>query len=185
MRSVPVVHSVHFYETHDALIDRLSGIVYSGLLIGNSVLLVCSEQHREQLMQSLERLEVNVRDHARQGRFCIYDASEMLAMFMVDGQPDDHLFRASVGKALADAKKAARSKDSGLTVFGEMVAVLWEDGNKDGALALEKLWNRLMQDRAFHLHCAYPNWLFDENEADLQDICRVHTHVMGSASAAA
>ena len=185
MGSLPTVHSVHFYESHDALIGRLSGIVHSGLLIGNSVLLVCTAEHREQLLQSMERLEVNVRDPARQGRFSIYDASQMLAMFMVDGQPDAGLFVASVGRVLAEGKKAARSKDGGLTVFGEMVAVLWEDGNKDGAMALERLWNRVMEDRAFHLHCAYPNWLFDDGEAELQDICRVHTHVLGTAPAAA
>ncbi|HZP24157.1 MAG TPA: MEDS domain-containing protein [Terriglobales bacterium] len=183
MSSLPAVHSVHFYENHGALIERLCGIVSSSLLIGNSVLLVCSEEHRVDLVGSLERLQVDVRDHARQGRFSMFDASEMLSMFMVDGRPDEHLFLASVGKVLAEAKKAARSKHEGLTVFGEMVAVLWEKGNKAGAVALEKLWNRAMQRRAFHLHCAYPSRLFEEDEAELQEIYRAHTHVVGDARA--
>ncbi len=183
MSSFAPVHSVHFYDTHDALIDRLSGVVCSGLLIGNSVLLVCTAEHRTQLLKTLERLEVDVRDYARAGRFTMCDASEMLAMFMADGLPDPGLFMSSVGKLLLDAKKAARSREQGLTIFGEMVAVLWEKGNKAGALALEKLWNDAMQERAFHLHCAYPGWLFDGDEGELRHICDLHSHVFGAAVA--
>ncbi len=183
MATLAPVHSVHFYKTHDALIDRLCGVVCSGLLIGNSVLIVCTEEHRTQLIKALERLEVNVRDYARKGRFSICDATEMLAMFMVDGLPDSRLFMSSVGKLLADAKKAARSREKTLTVFGEMVAVLWEQGNKAGALALEDLWNGLMQERVFHLHCAYPGWLFSKDETEFDDICAAHSHVLGLAPA--
>ena len=185
MGSLPAVHSVHFYESHEALIDRLCGVVSSGLLIGNSVLLICTQQHRSQLIKALQRLQVKVRNHARQGRFALYDARELLATFMVDGQPDDDRFLGSIGKVLGDAKKAARSKEAGLTVFGEMVSVLWEAGNKHGALALERLWNRTMEDRAFHLHCAYPGWLFQSDRADLQELYQVHTHVLGTAGSAA
>jgi hypothetical protein len=184
MRSLPTVHSVHFYENHDALIERLCGIVSSSLLIGNSVLLVCTEEHRAELIRSLDRLEVDVRDHARQGRFLMYDAGEMLSAFMVGRRPDEERFRGCVGKVLGEAKKAARSRRGGLTVFGEMVAVLWEKGNKAGAVALEKLWNHAMQERAFHLHCAYPTWLFQEDDADLQEIYHAHTHILGDARVA-
>ena len=183
MTSSARVHSVHFYDNHDALIDRLTGIVCSGLLIGNSVLLVCTAEHRMQVLKSLERLEVDVRDHARKGRFTLCDASEMLSLFMVSGLPDPELFMGSVGKLLMDSKKAARSREQGLTVFGEMVAVLWEKGEKAGALALEKLWNDAMQERAFHLHCAYPGWLFDGDEGEIRPICELHTHVAGAALA--
>ena len=179
MGNLAPVHSVHFYESHDSLIDRLCGVVCSGLLIGNSVLIVCTEEHRAQLIKALERLEIDVRNYAREGRFSICDASELLAMFMVDGLPDADLFMTSVGRLVIDAKKAARSKDQGLTVFGEMVAVLWEQGNKAGALALETLWNCAMQERVFHLHCAYPGWIFGGGDAELRDICECHSHILG------
>ena len=185
MGTLPQVHSVHFYDSHDSLIDRLCGIVSSGLLIGNSVLMVCTEEHRRQLVKELERLEIDVRDYARKGRFSICDATEMLAKFMVDGVPEANLFSSSMGRLLMQAKKAARSRAQGLTVFGEMVAVLWENGNKSGALALEELWNRTMEEKAFHLHCAYPSWLFSESETEMQHICQVHSHVLEAASPAA
>jgi hypothetical protein len=182
MASLAPVHSVQFYDNHEALIDRLSGVVCSGLLIGNSILIVSTATHRTQLMKALERLEVDVRNYAREGRFAMCDAEEMLAMFMVDGVPDNKLFMASVGKLLMEAKKAASSKEQGLTVFGEMVALLWEEGNKSGALALETLWNDVMNERAFHLHCAYPRWLFG-SEAEFAVICGSHSHILGLAPA--
>src|SRR5450631_3637250 len=140
------VHSVQFYDTHQALIDRLCGVVSSALLVGNSVLIVATKDHRDSLMKALQRLEVKVRDYAREDRFTMCDAEEMLSKFMVNGLPDPKLFLSSVGELLTDVKKAARSKDKGLTVFGEMVAVLWDKGNKAGALALEKLWNDLLHE---------------------------------------
>jgi hypothetical protein len=182
MANLARVHSVQFYDDHEALIDRLCGVVCSGLLIGNSILIVSTAAHRTQLIKALERLEVDVRNYAREGRFTMCDAEEMLAMFIVNGFPDPELFMASVGKLLMDAKKAASSKEQGLTVFGEMVAILWEGGNRSGALALEALWNNVMNERAFHLHCAYPRWLFG-NEAEYADICGSHTHIFGLAPA--
>lgn len=178
---VPSVHSVQFYDTHEALIDRLCGVVSSGLLIGNSVVIVATEEHRRQLIKALQRLEVNVRDNAREERFMMFDAEAMLSQFMVKGRPDAKLFQSSIGQLLMNAKKAARGKDQRLTIFGEMVALLWDQGNKTGALELETLWNDFLNEKAFHLHCAYPRALFAEDETGIQNICESHSHVMGLA----
>lgn len=179
-QNVPAVHSVHFYDEHSALIERLRGVVASGLQIGNSVLIVATKAHREELVRQLETLGVDVRSHARAGCFAMFDAKETLNTFMVDGMPDKKRFLDSVGNLLKEAKKSARSKDQGLTVFGEMVAVLWEQGNKAGALQLEALWNDVMNERVFHLHCAYPRWNFtnDGDQTGMAEICHAHSHVL-------
>jgi hypothetical protein len=182
MANAANVHSVHFYGNDDALIDRLCGVVCSGLLVGNSVLLVATPKHRDGLVGCLERLEVDVRSHAREGQFSMFDAEELLSTFMVNDAPHPQLFFANVGNLLSDAKKAARSKEQGLTVFGEMVAVLWEQGNQSGALALEKLWNALLNDRAFHLHCAYPQWLVENDNEGMRGITEAHSHVVGGSA---
>jgi hypothetical protein len=181
-QSAPAVHSVHFYGSHGALLDRLCGVVCSGLLVGNSVLLVATPGHREGLVKCLERLEVDVRKYAREGQFSMFDAEELLSTFMRGGVPDPKLFRTSVGKLLTEAKKAARGKDEGLTVFGEMVAVLWEQRNKAGALQLERLWNESLKGRAFHLHCAYPQWLLENDGAGMRDIAETHSHIVGGSA---
>jgi hypothetical protein len=173
------VHSVQFYDSHEALIDRLCGVVSSGLLVGNSVLIVATQQHREQLIAALFKLDVDVCDFSRENRLAMYDAEELLATFMLDDMPDPELFRSSLDEVLGEVKKAFPGQVEGLVIFGEMVAVLWDQGNHAGALALEYLWNELLNERAFHLHCAYPRALFSKNEAGIFNICESHSHVVG------
>src|SRR3954447_20662011 len=107
------------------------------------------------------------------------DAEELLAEFMVEGLPDPALFQTSVGKLLNESGSTAYSQGASLVVFGEMVAVLWDEGNRVGALALEHLWNDLLNNQAFHLHCAYPRALFSQDEAGIFNICESHSHVVG------
>ena len=173
------VHSVHIYEGDSALIGRLCGIVASGLQTGDAVLIVATDFHRDQLVKQLEKAGIDVRVAAREGRFTMIDAQETLSTFMRHGRPDRDLFTASVGQLLVDAKKNARSKHQGLTVFGEMVAVLWDEGKKQAAIELETLWNEALNERAFHLHCAYPRSGFiNTDDAELAAICHSHSHVV-------
>jgi hypothetical protein len=174
------VHSVHIYDEHSSLIKRLCGVVSSGLKVGNSVLIVATALHRDQLVKEMLDAGVDVPQHARDGRFAMYDAEETLETFMLNGRPDRTLFTQSVGNLLNRARQKARSKDQGLTVFGEMVAVLWEQGNKQAALELEALWNEALSSSAFHLHCAYPRWDFmnTADEAAITEVCNIHSHVL-------
>jgi hypothetical protein len=61
-----------------------------------------------------------------------------------------------------------------------MVAVLWDEGNREGAIELENLWNDVLNDRAFHLHCAYPRSAFNSqsNDSGMESICHTHSHVL-------
>jgi hypothetical protein len=175
----PVVHSVHFYDDSTALISRLCGIVASALQIGNAVLIVATKPHREDLIQAVSGAGVDVRKHARQFRFAMYDAEQTLGTFMRNNRPSPHLFRQSVGRLLKETRSNSRSKENGLTVFGEMVAVLWEQGRKKAALELEALWNEALNNKAFHLHCAYRRLSFprDADDALLAQVCNAHSHI--------
>ncbi len=174
------VHSVQFYDSSESLIDRLCGIVSSGLLVGNSVLIVATEEHREQLIAALYKLDVNVCDYAGENRIAMFDADELLTSFMLEGEPDPDLFVASVGSILTEIRYTPDGEEDGLVIFGEMVAVLWKEGNHSGALALECLWNDLLSERKLHLHCAYPRALFGKNDAGIFNICQSHSHVVGA-----
>jgi MEDS: MEthanogen/methylotroph, DcmR Sensory domain len=176
MSSGASVHSVQFYDTQAALMDRLCALVSAGLLAGDSLLIVATEEHREQLVAALYNLNVDVLDYAWANRIIMCDAEELLAEFMVEGLPDPELFRTAV----ADIVKEGRgNRDAGLIVFGEMVAVLWKDGNRVAALALEHLWNNLLAEQTLYLHCAYPRALFASDEAGVLTICQSHSHIVG------
>jgi len=181
MPVAPAVHSVHIYDDHSSLISRLCGITSSSLHVGDSVLVVARAETRNRLVEELRSSGVDVRRHARERRFVMVDASEALSTFMMDGSPDPVLFKASIRRMLADSQKRARSAGQCLTVYGEMVAVLWEEGKQDAALRLEELWNLALSDGSFHLHCSYPRSLL-KREGDFSSVCAAHSHVLQDRS---
>jgi uncharacterized protein with WD repeat len=173
----PPVHSVHVYEKEMDLITRLCAIVSTSLRLGDAVLIVATPAHRHQLVSELEKVGIDVHAAVRDGRYIMLDAAETLSTFMLNGSPDATRFSASVGTVLEDARARAKSKNQGLTVFGEMVAVLWDSGQKEAALALEGIWNSALGASTFHLHCAYPRTVFSD-ATELRSVCEAHSHVL-------
>ncbi len=84
------------------------------------------------------------------------DAAKLLAKFMVNGLPDKDLFIENVGSLIEKADRARTP----IRAYGEMVALLWKQGNKDGVIQLESLWNELAETYSFSLFCAYPKLHF-------------------------
>lgn len=179
--SSSVIHSVHFYDQDEALIQRLSNIISSAINTGNASLVVATEAHRTQLLAALQNRNGDLKAIQEDGRFSLCDTHAMLAKFMVDGMPDAQLFSIALKQVIEKARSAAWNTQPGLTVFGEMVAVLWQEGNIDGALRVEELWNDLLSRHAFHLHCAYPRVLFDDR-SQIRAVCEQHSHVLGQAA---
>ena len=65
-----------------------------------------------------------------------------------------------------------------------MVDLLWRDGNPEGAIRLEELWNALAEHYTFHLLCAYPmgNFYSESHAAQFEQVCRTHSHVFPAES---
>jgi len=71
-----------------------------------------------------------------------------------------------------------RFPDRTIRAFGEMVDVLWSDGRKRAAIALEELWNDLARTRSFALLCGYHLDIFElgvQRDA-LPEVIRTHSH---------
>ena len=62
--------------------------------------------------------------------------------------------------------------------FGEMVDLLWKDGNADAAIRLEELWNELATKYQYSLLCGYSvdNFLHDAGAAAFRRVCDYHTN---------
>ena len=62
-----------------------------------------------------------------------------------------------------------------LTLFGNMVALLSEQGNAAAMAALERLWNRLTHHLPFLTICGYPASCFNDGVPDLWSrVCAEH-----------
>jgi signal transduction histidine kinase/ActR/RegA family two-component response regulator len=99
---------------------------------------------------------------------------------MIDGLAEPGRFAETVGAIIAQAAENGRR----VRVFGEMVALLWAEGNDNAALRLEELWNDLHRNHSFSLLCAYPiNGFRGENPAEgLYDVCTAHSRVIPAES---
>lgn len=121
------------------------------------------------------------------GRYIALDATEVLSKFMADGRPDRMRFAETVGEIITRASAASRDPNRRVVAFGEMVALLWAEGQAEAAIELEKLWNELAKTYSFSLHCAYPMQGFSRQEMtdSLQKICAEHTGVIQDESSTA
>lgn len=175
-----LVHSVQFYSRDEFLITQLSRLLAAELNNGGSVVVIATESHREDLARTLQLEVPNLVRAAQTGRYVALDAAETLLRFIVNGVPDEARFNDTVGGLVQRALLASASSTPRLTAFGEMVSLLWAEGKREAALKLENLWNRLRQNHAFSLICAYKIQSFDriEDHDSFLKVCSEHTHVV-------
>lgn len=163
-------HVVQFYGNDDYLLDELGRFVGTALIAGDAALIIATKAHREGLAQRLIYRGFEPARITDQGRYLALDASETLAQFMVAGLPDQDKFMSVVTGAMSCLESGAK-RDFRLVAFGEMVALLWAEGNREGALRLEQLWNELARTRSFSLRCGYPlNSFYREDDSEPKSV---------------
>ena len=173
-------HLVQYYEKEGFLYDRVTDFMSDGLRGSDAAVLIATRAHREGVESRLARRGVDLSDLSASGRYHALDAQETLSRFMVDGMPDPLRFANAIGPVI----RTARSGDRRVLAFGEMVALLWAEGNREAAIRLEELWNDLARREAFALLCAYPISHFDDAgyAKPFADINAAHTWVTPAES---
>ena len=116
----------------------------------------------------------------REGLLTILDARKTLSKLMNYGLPDANRFDHIVGTEIRAA--VDRSGGAGTRAFGEMVGLLWQEGEFPAAIRLEQLWNQLLEKTRFDLFCAYPVDVFDKafDAGVLDAVLCAHTHLVPS-----
>jgi signal transduction histidine kinase len=173
-------HFVQFYETNAFLLDSLRDFIGLGLVSGDACVVVATDGHRAGLDERLEALGLNTYASPVSGQYVALDAAETLAKFMVDGSPDPGRFSEVIGGTITQAAQGNRR----VRIFGEMVALLWAEGNRDAAIRLEELWNGLQETHPFLLFCAYPmNIIGGATSVDhFSHVCTTHSRVIPAES---
>ena len=176
-------HFVQFYEADAFLLNSLGEYTAAALKAGEAAIVVATGAHRDELEARLREQGLDVAAAAGCGQLVLRDAAETLSKFMVDGSPDDALFDEIVGDLVARAGEGRPR----VRIYGEMVALLWAEGNYDGAIRLEELWNDLQRKHAFALFCAYPMQGFagEGPGRGLSNVCTTHSRVIPAESYAA
>ena len=168
-------HIVEFYETTAFLVGTVADFVVPALRGNDAVILVATPEHLAAFATAIAAEGIDL-----DAAIAAYDAAELLARYMTGGMPDPARFEQVACAALDRA--AASGRD--VKVYGEMVALLWADGDVDATIALEDLWNDLAATRSFALLCGYPLRDFDDDaRAAFKRICTQHTAAVTSLPA--
>jgi PAS domain S-box-containing protein len=171
---------VQFYESDEYLVDTIVAFAAAGLAGGETVLIVATPPHWAAARAKLSAQCPNLARAEADGRLIQRDAAQLLQQFMAEPLPNAARFDAAVGELVRDSLKTGRP----LRAFGEMVALLWETGNRAGAVAVEELWNDLAREHAFALFCAYGIARFNQpgDEHPFGQICQCHTRIVPAES---
>lgn len=173
----PCDHLIQLYESDEKFLATLVEYVYSGLSLGESVVVIATEQHTSVLNEKLRELGVGIRSERRRHKLILLNAEETLKDFVGDdGWPNDDKFYDVIRSILRRARGAERRR---VRAFGEMVAVLWARGQNAATVRLEHLWQKLCREEDLSLFCAYPKSGFTNYALkSLQDICDAHSKVI-------
>lgn len=173
-------HLVEFYDDESFLVQSVAAFIAAGLEQGEAGLIIATAAHGQAICERLGLLGLDIHALQASQKLQLLDAADTLAKLMKDGSPEQSRFEQSVGQAVAQATTGGRP----LRAFGEMVALLWKNGNGEGAIRLEELWNALAKKHTFSLLCAYPMGGFcsEAHSKAFTQICNAHSRVIPAES---
>lgn len=171
-------HVVMFYEQDRFLVEAIAGYARQGLADNRDVLVLATAPHRQAVDALLDQ---PTRHAGSDARLTALDARDTLDELLVNGVVDASRLRDLIASWLAASNHSGRKP----RIYGEMVALLCDDGQFEPALQLEALWNRLGESFSFSLLCGYPMRGFGEHDSAVSflDVCRQHTAVTSESYA--
>ena len=174
-------HVVQFYdddrELETTAFARLAGAAGSG----DAVVVIGTSEHLAACRRVFVGAGVDMDRALAEGQVRLLDATEVLDAFIVQGRVDRGAFDRSVGDVIRAAGETGRR----VHAFGEMVGLLWAEGDVAGAIELEELWDELGVQLEFSLHCGYPAALMatPSTAQAFEAVCDLHSEVAGGAPA--
>lgn len=169
-------HVLQLYENDGVFLDTLTGFVLDAIHANETVVVIATHAHLNSLERRLASyghdVEALISDH----QFIPYNAEDALSEFIINGMPDETLFKKAANKLFADARYNQRP----VRVFGEGTALLWKAGHQKGAIKLEELWCEFQEQHPHTLFCAYAEDIVnDVNTSNL--ICNEHTKMISGS----
>ena len=144
---------VTFFQGDGSLARLVAAFLTEGFAAGNPGIVVATGSQRTAIVRELTARSVDV-ESLQQGRDLLFlDAHQTLSAFMVDGYPDPRKFRELMYQTI-ESMCLGRANCT-VRIFGQMVDLLWQQGQQDAAIRLEVLLNQLAQTEAFSILSCY------------------------------
>jgi hypothetical protein len=142
---------------------------------------IATPEHRREFETRLGQAGVDLAGARDDGSYLALDAGQMLSELMVADKLDGAAFDRVIGTVIAAAGAGGRP----VRAFGEMVALLWDDGLVSAAVRLEAMWEELGGKHPFSLFCGYRTDAVTRDMDAFAEVCRLHGEIVGGRSGTA
>jgi len=171
-------HVAQFHRDAEALTESAYVFLEGGLRRGHSVVIIATPANAERFEARLSAGKLDPMALRNSGQLEFLDAATILGKFMANGLPEWGRFRGTLGATLDRVQALGR----GTRIYGDMADILWKDGNTQGAIRLEELWNALGRLYPFALYCSYMlDTQCEESYAGpIEELGRTHTEIVAT-----
>ena len=171
-------HIVQLYQDDDFYGEAISHFAAEGIARGDSIILVATKPHWEIISRRLEARGLEVARLFREGQLTLLDADDTLPKFMAGNDPDGSIFKPLARQTIARAR--AGGKFPRVRWWGEMVNVLYVNGNPRGSNRLEEFFDEVAHQESISIFCSFLMDKFDPKIYDeaFGNVCRTHSHVI-------
>ena len=171
-------HILQIYEDEEFFARTVAEFVAGAVALGRPAIVVATPAHRDAILLDLTEWHGEPAQLLSTGQLRFLDARETLDLLMEGQSPAREPFVKVIGGVI---QRCAREFGGGpVYVHGEMVDLLWREGNTAAAAKLEILWNELAERLHFHLLCTYPMAGFSDaaDAPTFDEICGHHGRVL-------
>ena len=169
---------MQLYQDQQFLNRAVCRFAAGAIANGEGVILVPTAAHWEAFRPRMEAEGVDVKAAQANGQLTVVDADELLPLFMKDSMPDAPVFLGLAGNVIAKARGENRFPK--IRWWGEMVNVLWEQGNVAASMNLEDQFDRLANHHEIAIFCSFVMDNFD-NDVQARMLPRLgqnHSHLI-------
>lgn len=147
-------HHVHFYTGATDLLKWLATLIGDSLRKGDTAVVIARAERLAPLRAAIDASAIGpTAAREADGQLILLDCEAMIERISTNGSVDPQRFADLVPPMLADASRASQSGH--VTLYGEMVDVLWQRGDSKNALRLEALWNEHGASQPLTVFCGY------------------------------
>lgn len=174
----PDGHIVQLYDDSDFYGEAISHFAAEGLVRGESIILVATDENWRNISGRLKSKGFDVAELFGAGQLTVLDANETLPKFMRNGSPDGDIFKPLARETIRKAKRGGRFP--AVRWWGEMVNVLYVDGNERGSNRLEQFFDEVSHQETIPIFCSF---LMDKYDLKIYDeafahVCHTHCNVI-------
>jgi hypothetical protein len=171
-------HIVQLYQDQQFLNRAVCRFAAGAIANGEGVILVPTAAHWDAFRPRLEAEGVDVKAAQDSGQLTVVDADELLPCFMKDAMPDAPVFLGLAGDVIAKARAGGQYPK--VRWWGEMVNVLWEQGNVSASMSLEDQFDHLAHHHEIAIFCSFvmDNFNSEVHSRLLPRLGQNHSHLI-------